>query len=180
MNRGSVSVSSFFTLYRPSKCERRVYLAATETVAVEPTELELLIREMGEEHEREHLAGFPEYRDLGEGGLADRARRTREAVAAGTPVIYQGVMRRPYPGTRDVVTGIPDFLIRDGDGYRVRECKLSRSLEEKDHPEIRRQLQERSVNPMELKKRLAREIVGQYHGPEEAEEAAGAPASGSP
>jgi len=34
--------------------------------------------------------------------------------------------------------------------------------------EIGRQLQERSVNPMELKKRLAREIVGQYHGPEAA------------
>jgi tyrosyl-tRNA synthetase len=35
--------------------------------------------------------------------------------------------------------------------------------------EIGRQLQERSVNPMDLKKRLAREIVGQYHSPEEAE-----------
>jgi tyrosyl-tRNA synthetase len=39
--------------------------------------------------------------------------------------------------------------------------------------EIGRQLQERSVNPMELKKRLAREIVGQYHGPEAAESAEG-------
>jgi tyrosyl-tRNA synthetase len=34
--------------------------------------------------------------------------------------------------------------------------------------EIGRQLQERSVNPMELKKRLAHEIVGQYYGVEEA------------
>ena len=36
--------------------------------------------------------------------------------------------------------------------------------------EVGRQLQERSVNPMELKKRLAREIVGQYYGPEAAEQ----------
>jgi tyrosyl-tRNA synthetase len=37
--------------------------------------------------------------------------------------------------------------------------------------DIGRQLQERSVNPMELKKRLAGDIVTQYHGPEAAERA---------
>jgi tyrosyl-tRNA synthetase len=37
--------------------------------------------------------------------------------------------------------------------------------------EIGRQLQERSVNPMDLKKRLAHEIVSQYHGPEAADRA---------
>jgi tyrosyl-tRNA synthetase len=37
--------------------------------------------------------------------------------------------------------------------------------------EMRQQLQQRSVNPMELKKRLAREIVGQYYGPSAAEAA---------
>jgi predicted RecB family nuclease len=139
--RGSISASVFSTLYRPSRCERRVYLAATETAVVEPTELELLMREMGQEHEREHLAGFPDYRDLSEGNLSDRAARTRDAVDAGAPVIYQGVLRSLLPGTRDVVTGIPDLMIHADDGYLVRDCKLARSAEVKTHPEIRLQLQ---------------------------------------
>ena len=39
------------------------------------------------------------------------------------------------------VAGIPDFLIKDGTDYFIRDCKLARHATEKDHPEIIRQLQ---------------------------------------
>jgi predicted RecB family nuclease len=141
VDRGHLSASSFSLLYRPSRCERRVYLAASGAPGAEPSELSDLIRELGLRHEQEHLAAFPEHRDLSEGNMADRARRTKDAVAGDAAVIYQGVMRAAFPGTRDVVSGIPDFLIRDGDSYRIRDCKLSRSAGEATHPEISRQLQ---------------------------------------
>ena len=57
------------------------------------------------------------------------------------------------------VMSLPDHLIAD---YFM----LVTRVPAEEVEEIGRQLQERSVNPMELKKRLAREIVGQYHGPE--------------
>ena len=110
-------------------------------VPAEASELDSLIKELGERHEREHLAGFPEYRDLSEGNHGDRFQRTKEAMAGGAPVIYQGVLRAAYPDSRDLVTGIPDFLIREGDSYRIRDCKLSRGMDESSHPEILRQLQ---------------------------------------
>lgn len=62
------------------------------------------------------------------------------------------------------VMSLPDHLIVD---YFTLVTRVP--VEELE--EIGRQLQERSVNPMELKKRLAREIVSQYHGPEAAQAA---------
>jgi tyrosyl-tRNA synthetase len=59
------------------------------------------------------------------------------------------------------VMSLPDHLIVD-------YFTLVTRVPAEEVEEISRQLQERSVNPMELKKRLAREIVGQYHGPEAA------------
>jgi len=62
------------------------------------------------------------------------------------------------------VMSLPDHLIVD-------YFTLVTRVPAEEVEEISRQLQERSVNPMDLKKRLAREIVGQYHGPEAAGQA---------
>jgi tyrosyl-tRNA synthetase len=55
------------------------------------------------------------------------------------------------------VMSLPDGLIVD-------YFTLVTRVPAEEVGEISRQLQERSVNPMDLKKRLAREIVSQYHG----------------
>ena len=39
------------------------------------------------------------------------------------------------------VLGIPDFLIKGGDDYLIRDCNIARRVSAKDHPEISRQLQ---------------------------------------
>jgi len=62
------------------------------------------------------------------------------------------------------VMSLPDHLI-------VNYFTLVTRVPAEELEEISRQLQERSVNPMDLKKRLAREIVGQYHSVEAAESA---------
>jgi tyrosyl-tRNA synthetase len=62
------------------------------------------------------------------------------------------------------VMSLPDHLIVD-------YFTLVTRVPAEEVEEIGRQLQERSVNPMDLKKRLAREIVSQYHGAEAAEHA---------
>lgn len=62
------------------------------------------------------------------------------------------------------VMSIPDDLIMD-------YFELLTDVPDKELAEFRRQLAAQSVNPMILKKRLAKEIVAQFHGPESARQA---------
>ncbi|RUP01610.1 MAG: TM0106 family RecB-like putative nuclease [Mycobacterium sp.] len=99
-------------------------------VAVED---ELLARTavLGGDHERRRLdrlraqfgdevavIGRPAYTHA---GLTAAAEATRRAIAAGAPVVYQAAM---FDGR---FVGFADFLIRDGERYRVTDTKLARS-----------------------------------------------------
>ncbi len=55
------------------------------------------------------------------------------------------------------VMSLPDAALSD-------YLELATDIPDEELTYIRRQLEERSINPMEVKKRLAREIVGQFHG----------------
>jgi len=70
-------------------------------------------------------------------------RRTQEAIANKVPVIYQPAftVRHRISGTNVEIVGAPDFLILDGDGYLIRDCKMSRHIEAEIHPEIIVQVQ---------------------------------------
>jgi tyrosyl-tRNA synthetase len=61
------------------------------------------------------------------------------------------------------VMSIPDSLILD-------YFELVTDVPEEEIAEFKNQLQNHSVNPMNLKKRLAHEIVGQFHGKQAADE----------
>jgi len=62
------------------------------------------------------------------------------------------------------VMSIPDLLIMD-------YFELVTDVPEEEIAEFKKQLKTRSVNPMNLKKRLAHEIVRQFHGKQAADEA---------
>jgi tyrosyl-tRNA synthetase len=64
------------------------------------------------------------------------------------------------------VMSIPDSLIVD-------YFELVTDISEEDIREFKEQLKNRSINPMNLKKRLAHEIVKQFHGKQAADEAEG-------
>jgi predicted RecB family nuclease len=94
---------------------------------------ELLTRTaaLGDEHERRRLSqlreefgdavvviGRPEYTVA---GFTAAARATQHAIANGAPVVYQATM---FDGR---FVGFADFLVRDGQHYRVSDTKLARS-----------------------------------------------------
>jgi len=62
------------------------------------------------------------------------------------------------------VMSIPDFLIVD-------YFELVTDVPEQEIAEFKKQLKSHSVNPMNLKKRLAHEVVRQFHGKQAADEA---------
>lgn len=102
----------------------------TAAVSVED---ELLARTavLGDDHERRRLdrlraqygdeiavIGRPAYTHA---GLTAAAEATRRAIAKSAPVVYQAAM---FDGR---FVGFADFLIRDGERYRVTDTKLARS-----------------------------------------------------
>lgn len=136
-----LNVSDIVTLYRPEKCVRRVFLQASGTDRREPTEWELLLEELGRRHEQLHLTTFKGLIDVSSGNLDERIELTSAAISDKAPTIYQGVFQARLPGSDSFILGIPDFLIRENEGYTIRECKLARHADEKNHPEILRQLE---------------------------------------
>ncbi len=86
---------------------------------------------LGNEHERRELdrlrgefgsgvavIGRPAYTPA---GFAAATEATRRAIAGGAPVVYQAAM---FDGR---FVGFADFLVRDGEQYRVVDTKLARS-----------------------------------------------------
>ena len=125
--------------YRPSRCLLRVYLRHCGLAESPPSPYDELLERLGRDHEQRHLATFAAVVDLTGGALDERAKRTSEEVAKGTPVIYQGVLhaRTLLDGVDCEVVGRPDFLIRVGNkDYAVRDSKMCRRITEEDHPEI--------------------------------------------
>jgi predicted RecB family nuclease len=138
-----LTASDFITYFRPSQCELRVWLRHRGEEESEPSVYDEVLRRLGERHEREHLATLGPYLDLRQVGEEERIQRTLEAINEKVPVLYQPafrVMHQCGPIEAEII-GIPDFLIRGEGGYVIRDSKMSRRIDEKNHPEILLQVQ---------------------------------------
>ena len=138
-----LTASDFMTYWRPSACELRVFLHEKGEPEAEPGAFDEVMRRLGIRHEQEHLATLGPYLDLSTVLIDERVGRTLEAIANKVPVIYQPAfsVRHRIAGTDVEIVGAPDFLILDGDGYVIRDCKMSRHIEAEIHPEIIVQVQ---------------------------------------
>ena len=138
-----LTATDFYTYFRPSKCELRIYLKSIGMVEGPPGPFAEILFKLGDRHEKEHLATFPEYADLSKGTFEDRLIKTRHEIHKGTPILYQAVLKSEYELRKVAceIVGEPDFLVRQGNDYIVCDSKLSRRINEKDHPEIFRQLE---------------------------------------
>jgi predicted RecB family nuclease len=130
--------SDFYLLHNPSFCELRVYLDQQPIPKPPPSPFQQLLFELGKRHERNHLATLGAYVDLSQGSERERERATREAVERKAGVIYQPVLRVQHAiaGVSCEVLGEPDFLVARRAGYIVRDAKLARRVNKRDHPEI--------------------------------------------
>jgi uncharacterized protein len=134
-----INPSHFYTFYRPSKCDLRLYLSQKGIETSPPSAFEQVIVRLGQRHEKNHLSTFPVFADLS----GKTAEKTLEEIHRGSPVVYQGefCMKVSIDGSVLDIVGVPDFIIREGAGYFIRDCKIARHATEDKHPEIPRQLQ---------------------------------------
>jgi len=138
-----LTASDFYTYFSPSKCELRIYLKHVGEKEAPPGPYEQVLLRLGEKHESSHLATFSEWVDLRKGPLEEREYRTKDMVMSGAPVLYQPALKAIHKLSEEEyeIVGEPDFLIKDGNNYIIRDSKISRRINEKDHPEILRQLE---------------------------------------
>ena len=89
-----------------------------------------LLRSLGKAHERAHLASLPGAVDLTGFSPEERERRTILEIRAKAPALYQPRFRISIEvcGEDCELVGEPDFLVRDGSGYRIRDSKLKRNI----------------------------------------------------
>src|SRR5687767_9548315 len=121
-NSMRITPSDIYTQYRPSKCDLRVYLKAHGAISAPSSPYEKVLRVLGLRHEQRHLATFAEVEDLtGTQDPVELVARTNAAVAAGAPAIYQAMLKTVLmiDGIQCEVSGRPDFMIKDGDRYKI-------------------------------------------------------------
>ncbi len=138
-----ITGSNLADLLSPSRCERRVVLAARDTPEDPPSELRKVLLDEGITLELAVLNGLPrDLLDLSDTPAEERAARTAAAVADKVSCIYRPALRSETEMLGEVweLNGTPDLLVRDiGGKYRIRDVKLMTNLEA--HPEVSLQLQ---------------------------------------
>jgi len=136
--------SDIITLHRPSPCELRIYLRHNAAPEAAPGPFDEVLRRLGIRHEEQHLKTLGACPvDLSQVPEQDRITETQKAIAAQAPVIYQPAFlcSCQIEGIDVAIVGTPDFLILDGDNYRIRDSKLSLHIDEDQHQEILLQVQ---------------------------------------
>jgi len=140
-----LSASEFYNLHQQYYCELRVTLLSMDVDKAPPGPMTELLTRLGEIHEARYLS------ELRTGGevieitgerIEDRIQNTMNAVTQNARVIYRPFFQSDITisGENITLVGEPDFLIKSGDNYIIRDCKIARRITEKDHPEIFKQL----------------------------------------
>ncbi len=154
-------------LYNYTRCAHRVYLDAHGDPAerVELSPFVRLLWEMGLQTERDYLRSLGDrpYEDLQALPLEAAAARTQELMAAGVPLIYQGVIREGR------ALGRPDLLLRREDArsafgeyyYEPIDIKAGHGWEERNG---RRRFKEHYAFQILFYRRILQRLQG-YAGP---------------
>lgn len=138
-----LTASDFYTYLRPQVCVSRVYRRHHGEPEQPPGPYEELLLRLGQLHEKTHLAAVPKVVDLSLETREHRESKTLQEVKKKDSAIYQAAFRATtiLAGIKVEIVGDPDFLIPESGHYLIRDSKISRRINEKDHPEIIRALQ---------------------------------------
>jgi predicted RecB family nuclease len=138
-----LTASDLVSNHRPSFCDRRVLLRHLGEPETAPSPFDQVLRLLGQQHERNHVDSFRESTDIGILSRNDRVAATLDAIAHRVPVVYQPVfvVQHRLSGIDVEIEGIPDLIVRDGNGYLIRDVKMARRIDEDNHPEILLQVQ---------------------------------------
>ena len=138
-----LTASDFVSCHRPTRCDLRVFLRhrREEEAALGP--YDEVLQRLGLKHEKDHLATLGAFADVGGASFHELVMKTADAIAKKVPILYQAafLVTEMIRESEVEIVGVPDFLILDGGGYFIRDSKMSRRIDEANHPEILLQVQ---------------------------------------
>ena len=79
-----IKPSYFYNLYRPSKCDLRLYLQLKGVEPAPPSAFEQVLFRLGQRHEKNHLFTFPEFTDL----TGKPSKRTLKEIRKAGPHVF--------------------------------------------------------------------------------------------
>lgn len=135
--------SDIVSCHRPTRCDLRVFLRQRGEAEAAPGPYDEVMRRLGIQHEKDHLATLGTFTDVRDASFHEQVKKTADAIAKKVPILYQAAfLVTEKIGESDVeIVGVPDYLILDGSGYLIRDSKMSRRIDEENHPEILLQVQ---------------------------------------
>jgi len=138
-----LTASDFISNHRPTRCDLRVFLRHCREEEAAPGPYDEVMRRLGLRHEKDHLVTLGSFTDASDASFQEQVKKTADAIANRAPILYQAAFLVTMKiGNAEVeIVGVPDFLILDGDGYLIRDSKMSRRIDEENHPEILLQVQ---------------------------------------
>jgi predicted RecB family nuclease len=138
-----LTASDFVSYCRPTRCDLRVFLRHRREEEAAPGPYDEVLRRLGLRHEKHHLATLGATADMTDASFQEQVRKTADAIAKKVPILYQAafLVTKKIGESEVEIVGVPDFLILDGNGYLIRDSKMSRRIDEENHPEILLQVQ---------------------------------------
>ena len=138
-----VAASAWYELFSPTECAKRVRLIAAGVQGAAPGAYEVVLEELGNKHEADYLATLEPAVRVGDGADEDRVAATLQAIRDQAAVVYQPFFKTTLQveGEEVELVGNPDFLVRSGEGYLIRDAKLARHTSRDEKPEVFCQIQ---------------------------------------
>ncbi len=138
-----LTASDFISNRRPTRCDLRVFLRHRREAEAAPGPYDEVMRRLGVRHEKDHLATLGTFADASDASFHEQVKKTADAIANKVPILYQAafLVTEKFGESEVEIVGVPDFLILDGGGYLIRDSKMSRRIDEENHPEILLQVQ---------------------------------------
>jgi predicted RecB family nuclease len=138
-----LTASDFISNHRPTRCDLRVFLRHREEVEAAPGPYDEVLHRLGLRHEKDQLANLGVFADLSDDSFHVQVKKTADAITKKVPLLYQAafLVTEKFGESEVEIVGVPDFLILDGGGYLIRDSKMSRRIDDDNHPEILLQVQ---------------------------------------
>src|SRR5271156_1126199 len=135
--------SDIVSSHRPTRCDLRVFLRHRGEAEAAPGPYDEILHRLGLRHEKDHLATLGTFADLMDASFHEQVKKTADAIANKVPILYQAafLVTEKFGESEVEIAGAPDFLILDDGGYLIRDSKMSRRIDEENHPEILLQVQ---------------------------------------
>lgn len=128
------------TFFKPSRCQRRVYLMEHPPVAMNAMDNDYYTHaeEVDYHVERYYYKRLGKPLDLSQPPTDQKEKASRKAMKRQIPVIYKAYVSYlwEYAGRQITLEANPDFILWEPEGYILRYCRMAKKVTRDNHGDI--------------------------------------------